>query len=213
MASRLPLQSPKAGLISMRRLLGCQQVHREADRPGPQAWCSTLGRWRQGLQLGALQLRHLTLNYVYMREGEFPTARGKIEREWAVLKTWKRFSNRLASHTLHSLHQDSLVVAYCQNLRFTNQLNLASTIPPDSCRASKLMLLLHKQEESLLSILFSIVAGMCQPFRWNDLSKFLHSSWQAKVATTQPWLPARRLTCRQLSESLNRRSSPKEWLG
>lgn len=64
-------------------------------------------------------------NYVYMPEGEFRTARGKIEREWAVLKSWKRFSNRLASHTLPSLHQDSLVVAYCQNLRIASQLNLA----------------------------------------------------------------------------------------
>ena len=63
-------------------------------------------------------------NYVYRPEGEFRSARGKIESEWAVLKTWKRFANRLTHHSLSSLEDDSLVVAYCQNLRIASRLGL-----------------------------------------------------------------------------------------
>lgn len=54
-----------------------------------------------------------------MPESEFRYARGKIEN---VLKTWRRFVLHPNARTVGTLDQDSLVVAYCQNLRIADRI-------------------------------------------------------------------------------------------
>lgn len=57
-----------------------------------------------------------------MPESEFRSARGKIENEFSVLKTWRRFVLHANARTVGALDQDSLVVAYCQNLRIADRI-------------------------------------------------------------------------------------------
>ena len=63
-------------------------------------------------------------NYIYMPDGAFRSARGKIEREWAVLKTWRRFATQPHAQTLAYLYEDALILAYCQNLRIASELEV-----------------------------------------------------------------------------------------
>ena len=53
-------------------------------------------------------------NYIYMQHWIFRKHRGIIENEFAVLKIWRRFSNKMKLGNLHLLNDE--LVSFCENL-------------------------------------------------------------------------------------------------